>query len=885
MDFVGRELELLRLAERLGDARSGNGSFVTVTGPSGIGKSALVRAFVSSAPDDASFIIVQCVAGGAPFAPWERVTATADRLSVSPLAEFDSNESVDLADRAEFVLERLARLTAPVVVVLDDLHEADDGTRQVLSIVAKSLTNEPVLVIGLVRAPRRELGVSVPIPRPASEIAVGGLTVADIGQLIRTQMPGAYESQIERIAEALHATTGGNPFALRSELIDEAITAPAGTPGPPSVGDALTRVTGRLTASQRELLLIATLLGDADTATTLAAAGCSVEQLDAAIEAASHLRLLHPQIDDTAVPVLHTRAAEQMMADLTEERRRELHGRIAGALMGSPDAAPSTIVHHAMLAGDTFGDSHVAGMAETAGFEALRLLAFDDADRLLAYAHDRLDDDVRRLRCLLGRAEARHRQGDLAAAATISTTAAHLAARLHRADDLAEAAVRYAYPPDWRSNDTAAAPLLAAAERAEPSQAALARVLAVRSVVEMRVPTGFDGEREWSWETRPDIAQPIAERAITIARSCDDAEALLLALLAWRNTHRAPRHLQRRLLISAEALALAQRLRSLDLLVEAGLRKATDELEAGNRNGFEEAVIMASWAAERSTEPRLIWRASSMEATRAALDGDFQAMVGAQHRAEHAAARGDVPGSHVSSTIFFVLQADIGSGLELLAPLVEHGRFEFQHTLARAAGALIAAVGGKHEIAVELLDSIRLPLDEEASMLVTGTLAGRAAAALGHREQSRRFVEVLAPWSARYAIDAECLWPAGPVAEVTSALHHIVGDLSAADRDAEIGERVRHAMAYPPSLADAAATPPNAHHHRPTLDLTDREVEVLQRMIAGRSNAQIAVDLHYSLATIRRETSSIYRKLHVTNRAEAAAAAVKYGIIDERPLG
>ncbi len=95
-------------------------------------------------------------------------------------------------------------------------------------------------------------------------------------------------------------------------------------------------------------------------------------------------------------------------------------------------------------------------------------------------------------------------------------------------------------------------------------------------------------------------------------------------------------------------------------------------------------------------------------------------------------------------------------------------------------------------------------------------------------------------------------------------------------------DRLRQSIAYAPSikLNDQRDGMP-ATTHRVRLDLTERELEVLQRMVAGRSNSQIAVDLHYSLATIRRETSSIYRKLNVSNRAEAAAAAVKLGVVDE----
>ena len=59
-----------------------------------------------------------------------------------------------------------------------------------------------------------------------------------------------------------------------------------------------------------------------------------------------------------------------------------------------------------------------------------------------------------------------------------------------------------------------------------------------------------------------------------------------------------------------------------------------------------------------------------------------------------------------------------------------------------------------------------------------------------------------------------------------------------------------------------------------TAALSPREHEVLQRLRTGRSNAEIAADLHNSVRTIEHHVSSILAKLGLRSRAEAAAYAV-----------
>jgi DNA-binding NarL/FixJ family response regulator len=83
--------------------------------------------------------------------------------------------------------------------------------------------------------------------------------------------------------------------------------------------------------------------------------------------------------------------------------------------------------------------------------------------------------------------------------------------------------------------------------------------------------------------------------------------------------------------------------------------------------------------------------------------------------------------------------------------------------------------------------------------------------------------------------------------------------------------------------ADSAsgAEPSADHGARPaieTLGLTDREVEVLGLVAAGRSNPQIAAELFISPKTASVHVSNILSKLNVTSRGEAAAVAHRLGL-------
>jgi len=98
----------------------------------------------------------------------------------------------------------------------------------------------------------------------------------------------------------------------------------------------------------------------------------------------------------------------------------------------------------------------------------------------------------------------------------------------------------------------------------------------------------------------------------------------------------------------------------------------------------------------------------------------------------------------------------------------------------------------------------------------------------------------------------------------------------------ELVKAIRAASAGKSTLSPEAvkalihATRPTEH---PWLDLTEREMEVLNLVVQGKSNQQIAEAMFLSLATVKAHISNILSKLQVSSRAEAIAYAIKNKIV------
>ena len=62
-------------------------------------------------------------------------------------------------------------------------------------------------------------------------------------------------------------------------------------------------------------------------------------------------------------------------------------------------------------------------------------------------------------------------------------------------------------------------------------------------------------------------------------------------------------------------------------------------------------------------------------------------------------------------------------------------------------------------------------------------------------------------------------------------------------------------------------------------ELSSREVEVLERIVAGRANKEIASDLHITEATVKSHVNSLLGKLGASDRTQAAVLALQRGIV------
>jgi DNA-binding NarL/FixJ family response regulator len=68
---------------------------------------------------------------------------------------------------------------------------------------------------------------------------------------------------------------------------------------------------------------------------------------------------------------------------------------------------------------------------------------------------------------------------------------------------------------------------------------------------------------------------------------------------------------------------------------------------------------------------------------------------------------------------------------------------------------------------------------------------------------------------------------------------------------------------------------------KPVDQLTPREIEVLEEIVAGATNQEIADTLHITENTVKIHLRNILEKLHVQNRIQAAVHAVRSGLVEE----
>jgi DNA-binding CsgD family transcriptional regulator/tetratricopeptide (TPR) repeat protein len=342
MALFERDREFEALDECLKAARAGEGRLVVVQGEAGIGKTSLVRAFVDAARG------VKVMAGSCdplttprPLGP---VLDMSEGLAVVGGTRMGADTSRDVL--FERFHAELASRSRTNLVVIEDVHWADDATLDLIRFIGRRLADVHGVVVLTARAG------DLPVDHPL-RVALGDLATAP--GVKRIELRALTREGVEALAnelgvtdvdlDRLHERTRGNPF-----LVTEALLAGDGEGVPLSVRDAVAARVVRLPERSRRVIEAASVVPTrVETRLLATLAGVGDAEIDVAVTAG----LLRDDLPGT-VSFRHELARLAVEADLLPAHRSALHADVVRLLVehhgDAVDAA--RVAHHAELAGD-----------------------------------------------------------------------------------------------------------------------------------------------------------------------------------------------------------------------------------------------------------------------------------------------------------------------------------------------------------------------------------------------------------------------------------------------------------------------------------------------------------------------------------------------------
>ena len=286
-----------------------------------------------------------------------------------------------------------------MVLLLEDVHWADDLSLRLLAFVGRRLANQPVLVG--VTAREEELTDVPALRRILDELQVEKrLTRLSLRPLARPHTltlmqallgPGWKTADHSRLAAHIWALSQGNPF-----VVTEALRAGAqqGTadPLPPAIPDRVRAVIARrleqLDAGSRELAAVAAVIGREFTFGLLRhAAGVSGHAAAEAVEELVRRQVFHHVGDH--FDFTHDRVREVVYSDLLPPRRLLLHRAVGEAIAAEAGKREPHILALHYLRGEVW-DKAVACLGQ-AGANAIEHSAYREAAGCLEQAIAALD--------------------------------------------------------------------------------------------------------------------------------------------------------------------------------------------------------------------------------------------------------------------------------------------------------------------------------------------------------------------------------------------------------------------------------------------------------------------------------------------------------------
>ncbi len=336
--LLERETQLAALASYAGEARKAQGRLVLVAGEAGVGKSALVEQLQRNLPGASWY--------------WGACDGLFTPRPLGPLFDIASKLGGELLElcRADAprealfgaLLRQVSEPDALHVVVVEDIHWADEATIDLLRFLGRRIRDATVLLI----ATYRDDGLAAGDPL---QLALGDL--ATQRSVRRVSLPpltaGAVQVMAggsERDAAALRQLTGGNPFYL-SQVI--AAGMDSGGEIPASARDAVLARAARLGGNARTVLDAAALIGTRVEFPLLeSVTDCPPTAVDELLGAG----LLTG--DSAALKFRHEIARLAVQDAIPAYRRGLIHGRILDVLRRCGDDDDARMAFHADGAGD-----------------------------------------------------------------------------------------------------------------------------------------------------------------------------------------------------------------------------------------------------------------------------------------------------------------------------------------------------------------------------------------------------------------------------------------------------------------------------------------------------------------------------------------------------
>ena len=848
--FVGRERELAELRAATDAALGGSGRLVLVAGEPGIGKTRIseeVATYARVRGAKAHWGRCHEGDGAPPYWPWVQVIRSYVR-EADPVAlawELGSGAGeiarvvpevaemvgeVGAADGSEDEQARFrffdaitgflttAAASRPLLIVLDDLHWADEPSLRLLEFLVRNVSDSALLVVGTYRDV--ELGRHHPLSRVlaglagserASRVVLRGLGEEDIGRFVEMTAGTRADS---RLVSAVHEQTEGNPFFVGEvvRLLASEHRLGNGTARlaiPQGVRDVVGQRLDRLSPAANEALRVGAAIGrDFDSEVLVRVSGASPEAVEGAIAEAVGAQLLVERSVEGRHRFAHALVRETLYEELSGAERPELHADIARALEQVYTADPARLerrlpelAHHFNEAGAAGDPAKAVEYATRAGRAALAQLGYEEAAehfaRALHASRAAGTGPADQCELLLSLGETQIKAGHFKEARRTLEKAAALAKREGEGGLLARAALGVAYTTVVGIFDPEIANLLQdALDAIEPGDSTVRAML-----------LSFLGQEHY-WQDPQGRSAELHGEAVEMARRLGDDATLAHTLSRANFIDVSPDAARRGLSENREVLELARRVGDRELEMRAHLVLLRNQLELGDVAAVDASIEAYASLAEQLRQPQHLWRVDLLRAMRALLEGRLEEgerlAVEARRGGEAAGEPGAVQFFAIQASVLYRLQGRIGEIVEgigenvRLYPALIAWRIAHANALAEL-GRLDEASAEVDRLAATGFDGI--PVD--AQWLIAHALLAEVVHALEDEGRAAVLHERLAPYREVNVVAGPSAVCWGPVSRALGLLSATAGETARAIDELEQAIAMSRRMGARPFVAQA----------------------------------------------------------------------------------